>query len=89
MIKGCQKKIVFIKDTGSDYFEEAYFVMKSDTSLPYAKENDIVSEAVRIANGTSLQKNDKKNRFDFRFAFFLFGAVLGLAAGGIIFGLIF
>ena len=48
MIKGCQKKIIFVKDTGSEYFEEAYFIMKSDSELPRTEETDIVKEAEKI-----------------------------------------
>ena len=28
MIKGCQKRIIHITNTGSPFFEEAYFVLK-------------------------------------------------------------
>ena len=32
MIKGCEKKIIYLKDTKSEYFEEAYFVVKPQAS---------------------------------------------------------
>ena len=30
MIKGCQKRIIHLKNTGSPYFEEAYFILKDE-----------------------------------------------------------
>lgn len=59
MIKGCQKRIVFLKDTGSDYFEEAYFVIKPSVN---PINTDIVSEATRIVN-SSLKDTYKRRRF--------------------------
>ena len=63
MIKGCQKKIVFLKDTGSDFFEEAYFVIKPD----YDKmdKNDILCEATKIASGIYPEKHIKKCGYGF------------------------
>ena len=49
MIKGCTKKMILLKDTGSEFFEEAYFILKPDT--PFAalrSERDFVAEANRI-----------------------------------------
>ena len=54
VIKGCQKKIIHITDTGSPFFEEAYFVLKrgKDTS-DGVKDDDMVKEAMRIAGETA------------------------------------
>ena len=30
MVKGCQRKIYYLKNTGSKYFEEAYLVLKRE-----------------------------------------------------------
>lgn len=47
MIKGCQKKIILVKDTKSRYFDSAYFVIKGD--LPEAStDSDMLAEAHRI-----------------------------------------
>ncbi len=80
MIKGCQKKIVFIKDTGSELFDEAYLVMKPKAQG--AKENDVLKEAHRILNeaqGSSSDKKSDKNGFS---SFFKFTS--GLLTGAII-----
>ncbi len=54
MLKGCQKKIIFLKDTGSDFFEEAYFVIKPE--YDGMNKDDIVCEATKIANGICQEK---------------------------------
>ncbi len=49
MIKGCSKRMIQLKDTGSDFFEEAYFILK--TSSPFCalrSERDFIAEANRI-----------------------------------------
>ena len=49
MIKGCQKRMIHVKNTNSPYFEEAYFVLKNDVDLD-TRENDMVLEAQKIAS---------------------------------------
>ncbi len=47
MIKGCQRRIIMVKDTGSRYFDCAYFVLKHD--LPESSsESDMLAEAHRM-----------------------------------------
>ena len=81
MIKGCQKKIIHLKSTGSPYFEEAYFILKDDSALPC--ENDMVKEALRIAEAST----SKKGRSSALFAR-LIPALIGAAAASFIFGII-
>ena len=79
MIKGCHKSVVFLKDTGSELFDEAYFVVK-----PSAKQEgcrDIVTEAKEIASGF-LPKKHKKHPWVPIVSFLLGGA---LGAGLVLF----
>lgn len=50
MLRGCQKRIYYMKNPGSRYFEEAYLVLKKD--IPESRTNtvspDLASEADRI-----------------------------------------
>ena len=49
MLRGCQKKIILLKNTGSELFDEAYFILREDApvrSLP--AEPDMIREANRI-----------------------------------------
>lgn len=78
MLKGCQKKIVFLKDTGSDVFEEAYFVINPE----YEGMNscDIVSEATKIASGIYQGKETKKGNKQMLYSLFLsIGMLIGVA----------
>lgn len=53
--------MIRITKTGSPYFEEAFFVLKADVSIP---EDDIVKEAMRIAERAteSLKKDAARKR---------------------------
>ena len=89
MIKGCQKKIIQIKDTKSQFFEEAYLVLKNDCKCD-EKNVDVVSEATsiinRYSNGTTVKSHSNKRIS--KILLFLFGALLGGGATSIIFFLI-
>lgn len=50
MVRGCQKRIIYLKNTGSDVFDEAYFVIKDDRLQGEKSECDMVEEANRILN---------------------------------------
>ena len=78
MIKGCQKKIIQVKDTKSPFFEEAYFVLKSSIDTSLNEKIDIVSEATSIINRYSpnISTNGPYRR-KFRLIFFILGAVFG------------
>ncbi len=59
MLKGAQKKMIVIKTSDSDIFEEAYFVVKGgvEKSKP-----DMVFEANRIIEGCSERRRDRGGR---------------------------
>ena len=47
MLKGCQRRIIMVKDTGSPYFDSAYFVIKSE--IPSSCRNsDMLAEAHKM-----------------------------------------
>ena len=80
MIKGCHKNIVFLKDTGSKLFDEAYFILKPDAMGK--EESDIILEANKIVNGLcpeSFKGKEKKGHFGKVIAFTL-GVLLGFGA---------
>lgn len=47
MVRGCQKKIVYLKNTDSSVFDEAYFLLCDDVSADIS-ECDMIKEANRI-----------------------------------------
>lgn len=51
MIKGCQKRMIMLRGDADSSFETAFFVMRPEKeSKTDSENNDIVAEAVRVAN---------------------------------------
>lgn len=48
VVRGCQKKIIYLKNTRSSVFDEAYFVIKDSTLYESKDECDMVEEANKI-----------------------------------------
>ena len=49
-MRGCEKRMVFLRHADSELFEEAYFVMRRDVARRPAH-RDMVAEAERILKG--------------------------------------
>ena len=62
MVKGCQKKTIHIKDTGSKFYEEAYFVLRPGVAENSASDGDMISEAIRIAGESIASAAPAKRR---------------------------
>ena len=56
-MRGYERRIIYMKNVGSDYFDEAYFVVKSDTPPTENKKDRLVDEANRI-----IKENFKKKK---------------------------
>lgn len=81
-MKGYEKKVFFLKNTGSSIFEEAIFLVRGDGAVSFGGEGDMIAEANRIIE-QSLAKTDsgskgagKKILLKFLTPFFL-GALVG------------
>lgn len=48
MIKGCRKNVVWIRNTGSEMFEEAYFIVSDKKMEQKTTDCDMLSEASRL-----------------------------------------
>ena len=49
MVRGCQKKIIVMKNISSSFFDEAHFILKdSAAGKPLIDEGDMIAEAHRI-----------------------------------------
>lgn len=77
-MRAYQKKVIFLKNTGSDSFEEAYFVI-SDKGCESKSHTDMVDEAKRIIK-ESFGKNRRLGLLHPRYIapFLLGGAVFSL-----------
>ena len=49
-MRGYQKKVIYVKNTGSRHFEEAYFVLRPDSEGAAASPDSMILEANRIIN---------------------------------------
>ena len=63
MVRGCQKKIIYLKSTGSEVFDEAYFVVSDNAPNEKKGECDMVQEANRILN-ESIYVSENENLFN-------------------------
>ena len=55
--KGCYRNMIVLKNTGSDLFEEAYFIINdSKAKNKTATENDMIYEANKIISGAQLHE---------------------------------
>ena len=48
MIKGCAKRVVVVRDIDSNFFEEAFFIVKQGYDKRKSSESDYINEAGRI-----------------------------------------
>jgi len=67
LIKGCQKKMVVLKNIGSEVFEEAYFILRDPSSNPQSKKlnrRDMITEANRIVEMNDLCQYQKNKETD-------------------------
>ncbi len=79
-MRGYQKKVIYLKDTGSDFFDEAYFIVSRESEIAGIDKGDMVLEASRIIEeslgGREKKRNNALIKGIFSVAFpFLFGAI--------------
>lgn len=74
MIKGCHKSIVFLKNTDSEFFDEAYFVLKPNAVCK--KDSDIVLEANKIVSSLTESKK-RTGKVKGRIISFFLGGIIG------------
>ena len=76
MIKGAQKQMIVLKTSASRYFEEAYFVLKTDLRPCKRDRTDLLTEANRILKESESARGGKK-RDKRAWLWFVLGALLG------------
>lgn len=90
MLKGCQKQMIVLHGTGSEIFEEAYFILKKNVKVPVSalsfadtscghSDQELLLEANRILEANRVGKNISGRRnYAFRCAvFFAVGIIVG------------
>ena len=94
MIKGCNKRVVVVKDTGNSVIEEAFFILKpgcetgsvsSDNILKHA--NSILGRSAYAGRFSGMNVSSKENKGKYTLSFWL-GVFIG-AASAILFVILF
>ena len=81
-MKGYQRKVIHIKNTGSYLFDEAYFVLSRDGEDLKLGEDDMVTEANRIINDKNYAR--LKNGILFRYKSQIISLITGAGVGGMV-----
>ena len=91
MLRGCQKKIVFLKNTGSKIFDEAYFVISGRDDAPIMSDEGRINEAKRIVSEATFDGVPHRGRgaFRSRISKFALPFLLGAVISGFLTSLIF
>ncbi|MBQ9804923.1 MAG: hypothetical protein IJW49_00215 [Clostridia bacterium] len=76
MIKGARRQMIVIRTGDSRYFDEAYFVLRSDVSGHQANDSDILREANRILSESASDGRTRERRL-WRWIFFGAGILCG------------
>ncbi len=88
MLKGCQKRVIWVRNPESKWFDEAYFILSDspDCEEKNSKEADMVKEANKIIAASpfasyygfksSATKKTQKLKFVDKLKWFFIGALL-------------
>lgn len=79
-MRGCQKRIIQVKNMTSSIFDEAYFILRENASATSQSEGDMVQEAGRIIEENQITLRRKRKFLPRHWQSFLSGAA---AAAGI------
>ena len=80
MIRGCQRRIYYVKNPGGDVFDEAYFVIRKDYTgrgTTLTGDPELADEAGRIVAQAAENGEKKKNRKE-RITAFVAGAAVAV-----------
>ena len=81
MIRGCQRRIYYVKNPGGDVFDEAYFVIRKDYAgrgTTLTGDAEIADEAKRIVEQATEGGASAKGKRE-KLTAFLAGAAVALA----------
>lgn len=78
MVKGAQKRMVVLRTSGSDLYEQAYFVLRDSRTQSAPDERSMIVEANRILNENLLPSKPKRKKTRVVW-WLLLGALLGAA----------
>lgn len=97
MIKGCRKNVVWVRNTGSDMFDEAYFILSDKSSEKKMSDGDMITAASRIVDFSPVSSyfeathnSEKKKRHPeiYKAVWFMLGAAVMAALNTVLFFII-
>lgn len=76
-MRGYQKRVIYLKNTGSRHFEEAYFILREDREKKLLSNADMIDEANRI-----IKENFERERHGFIYSkkWYIISFLIGCAA---------
>ena len=79
MVKGFNRRVVVMKNTDSEFFDEAYFIIKENCHVKKKRGERPLDEAKRIIRDIQMEKKPPSplNIALKNLAFFLVGLILG------------
>ncbi len=83
MVKGCQRRMIMVKDTKSSCFDAAYFVLRSDAPAALS-DAEMLNEAMRMIDACSVTgclEAPTRRRSPLHAIIPAAAALLGMAAG--------
>ncbi|MBR7184421.1 MAG: hypothetical protein IKD37_02310 [Clostridia bacterium] len=86
MVKGCQRRIILLRETGSAIFEEAYFLVKPEQAD--ASEQRMIAEANRIIEENLITRSRTGRRRKSAWQQGLWHYAAGVCSGGALTGLL-
>jgi hypothetical protein len=93
MLKGCKKNVVYVKNTGSEMFESAYFIVADGIRAANRSESDMLAEANRIIKASPVgsyfsregESAAESKKGCNRAAWFMLGAVIMASLNALIY----
>jgi len=90
--KGAQRRMILLKNTGSELFESAYFILNENAAVQRAGEDDMIREANRIVSSNMMVSGrgimpaalrESRKKKDMRLKCFLWFSAGSLAGSGL------
>lgn len=88
-IKGAQKQLVVVRTSGSPYFDEAYFVLRTKEETKKRSNRDILAEANRILQDCTPTQAPQRKKSRRPLFCFLLGSLCGAGLSVFLFFLFF
>lgn len=83
-MKGCQKRIIQIKNLQDGIFDEAYFILRENAAATTRSEEDMVKTAQRIMEENQITLPRPARRLPRHLVSFFAGAAVAAAVWGLI-----